>query len=333
VDELEQALADLVGVPHAVACASGTVAEHLLLMAAGIGPGDEVLVPDFTFAATVEAVLLVGATPVFVDIEAETFSMDLAAAQRAMSDKVKAVVPVSLFGHPAHLAAFEAWCENEGILMLEDACQSMGASEGGRRSGSFGNAAFTSFYPAKPLGGLGDGGMVFTRDGELAERVRRLRHHGETGHHLHGEMGTNARLNALQCAALLVRLRSFPQELQWRQEAAERYEAALGGHFVTPKVREGAASSWAQYTLRLPDAQQRDAFRDSLQQRGVPTVVHYPRPLHTQPGLQGRSYRLTPTPVSERVCGEVVSLPISADIQGSDQRRVIEAALEWAGSA
>ncbi len=329
VEELEESLAALVDVPFAVACSSGTVAEQLLLMALEIGPGDEVLVPDFTFAATVEAVLLVGATPVFVDVDPLTFTMDPDAARRAMGPQVKAVIPVSLFGQPARLGIFERWCAEEGIVMLEDACQSLGAREGERRSGSFGTAAFTSFYPAKPLGGLGDGGMIFTGDGELAERVRRLRHHGEIGHHLHGEMGTNARLDALQCAALLVRLRSFPEEMQWRQRAAERYEDELGDRFQTPGLLEGVVSSWAQYTLRLPDRARRDAFQDFLRRRGIPTVVHYPQPLHTQPGLKRHRVRTEPTPATEQLCAQVVSLPISADIRRGDQDRVIAAALDW----
>ena len=171
VAELEQVLARMVGVDHAIAVSSGTTAEQLLLMALGVGPGDEVLVPDFTFAATAEAVVLVGATPVFVDIEPESFSMDLEAARRALSAKVKAVVPVSLFGHPAQLSECESFAREHELLMIVDTCQSLGSKEGPRASGGFGDGAYTSFYPAKPLGGIGDGGMIFTRDAELAERV------------------------------------------------------------------------------------------------------------------------------------------------------------------
>ena len=332
VEELEATLARFVGVEHAVACSSGTVAQHLILLALGIGPGDEVLVPDFTFAATAEAVLLAGATPVFVDVEPDFFSMDLSAAKKALSTKVKAVVPVSLFGQPAALGEFEQWCAQEGILMIEDTCQSLGSRVHGRGSGSFGAAAFTSFYPAKPLGGVGDGGMVFAGDDELAARLRRLRQHGEVGHHLHQDMGTNARLDALQCAALLVRMKVFPEELTLRQKAADRYEEALGQRFTTPRLREGYNSTWAQYTLRLAGPEQRMGFQDHLSRKGIPTVVHYPRPLHAQAGLEGHSFRTTATPVTAELCEQVVSLPISAYIHPRDQQRVIDAALSWTGN-
>lgn len=329
VSELEATLAEFVGVEHAVALSSGTVAEQLLLMVLGIGAGDEVLVPDFTFAATAEAVVLCGATPVFVDVEPDTFSMDLDAARAALSPRVKAVVPVSLFGHPAHLAACEAFAEQHGLIMLEDTCQSLGSVEGERASGAFGRAAYTSFYPAKPLGGIGDGGMVFTRDAELAERLARARQHGEIGHHLHGEMGTNARLDAIQCAALLVRCDDYPREIERRQEYASRYEQALASSVRVPRVRAGCSSTWAQYTLRLSDAQEREEFQEHLRTQGVPTVIHYPRPLHTQPGFQAHIRRLEPTPLCEELCEQVVSIPISAYMDPRDQERVVEAVLSW----
>jgi UDP-2-acetamido-2-deoxy-ribo-hexuluronate aminotransferase len=331
VGALEGTLARLVGVDHAVAVSSGTVAEHLLLLAEGIGPGDEVLVPDFTFAATAEAVILCGATPIFVDVEPETFSMDLDAAKAALSSRVRAVVPVSLFGHPAYLSEFESFTREHGLIMIEDTCQSLGAREAERASGSFGRAAYTSFYPAKPLGGLGDGGMIFTRDLELAERLARMRHHGEIGHHLHGEMGTNARLDALQCAALLVRAESFPEEIARRDELARRYSESLRDAVKVPRVREACSSTWAQYTLTLGGLEERERFQAHLRERGVPTVVHYPRPLHEQPSMQAHLGRTVPTPVTEDLCRRVVSLPLSAYMDPGDQDRVIEAVRSWAG--
>jgi UDP-2-acetamido-2-deoxy-ribo-hexuluronate aminotransferase len=330
VAELEQVLARMVGVDHAIAVSSGTTAEQLLLMALGVGPGDEVLVPDFTFAATAEAVVLVGATPVFVDIEPESFSMDLEAARSALSAKVKAVVPVSLFGHPAQLSECESFAREHELLMIEDTCQSLGSKEGPRASGGFGDGAYTSFYPAKPLGGIGDGGMIFTRDAELAERLARIRHHGEIGHHLHGEMGTNARLDALQCAALLVRCRAFPQELERRQSFAQGYGQALEEFVATPRLRRGCSSSWAQYTLTLEDAAQREGFQAHLDRAGVPTVVHYPRPLHEQPAFQAYLDRRPPTPVTEELCSRVVSIPISAYMEPLHHAQVIEAVRDWA---
>jgi len=330
VAQLEETLAAFVGVKHAVACTSGTVAEQLLLMALGIGRGDEVLVPDFTFAATAEAVLLAGASPVFVDVEPETFTMDPQAVRAALTDRVKAVVAVSLFGHPARLAELEAVCEERGIALLEDACQSLGARSPTRMSGAFGRAAFTSFYPAKPLGGLGDGGMIFCEDGELADALRRLRQHGEVGHHLHQELGTNARLDALQCAALLVRSRAFPDELQMRQRIAERYCEALDGAVEVPRTREGCRSSWAQFTIQLAGAEQRAGFIQELDAGGIPTVVHYPHPLHIQAAFKDRCPRTLTTPVTESLCQRVVSLPFSARMKSSDQERVIRAVSTWA---
>jgi UDP-2-acetamido-2-deoxy-ribo-hexuluronate aminotransferase len=330
VQELEKTLAEFVGVEHAVACASGTAAEQLLLMALGIGPGDEVLVPDFTFAATAEAVRLVGASPVFVDVTPDSFTMDPQAARAALSERVKAIVAVSLFGHPAHLLELEELCREHGIALLEDACQSFGAEVDGQSSGSFGRAGFTSFYPAKPLGGLGDGGMIFCKDDQLAALLRRLRQHGEVGHHLHQELGTNARLDALQCAALLVRARAFPEELKMRQRIAGLYHEALRGTVEVPELREGCRSSWAQYTVRLPDEAQRETFCRELAEEGVPTVVHYPHPLHTQRAFAGPSSRTSKTPVTETLCRQVVSLPFSAYMDPADQERVILAIQSWA---
>jgi len=330
VGELEETLAEFVGTKHAVACTSGTVAEQLLFMALGIGRGDEVLVPDFTFAATAEAVLLAGARPVFVDVEPETFTMDPQAVRAALTDKVKAVVAVSLFGHPARLAELEALCDARGIVLLEDACQSLGAKSSTRMSGAFGRAGFTSFYPAKPLGGLGDGGMIFCEEDDLAETLRRLRQHGEVGHHLHQEPGTNARLDALQCAALLVRARAFPEELQLRQRVADRYSKGLSGAVELPHTREDCRSSWAQYTIRLPGEDQRASFVQELDEKGIPTVVHYPHPLHTQVAFKDRCPRTPATPVTEALCKRVVSLPFSARMKPGDQERVMRAVIAWA---
>ena len=216
VEELEQRMAERIGVRHAIACGSGTAAQQIALMALGIGPGDEVLVPDFTFIATAEAVASVGARPVMVDVDPMTFTMDPAAARAAMSDDVRAIVPVSLFGQPAAMDVFEAMADEFGIHCIEDACQSLGSRLGDRPSGSFGTCGFTSFYPSKPLGGIGDGGMIFTDDPELADRLRLIREHGQVGRHEHSVLGINSRLDALQAAALLVK------ESRPRRRAATR---------------------------------------------------------------------------------------------------------------
>ncbi len=329
VEELQSRLAALVGVEHAVACGSGTDAEELLLMALGIGPGDEVLLPDFTFMATAEAVTMVGATPVCVDVDPETFTLSPEAVRAAMGPRVRAIIPVSLFGQPADLHALEAIASDYGVALLEDACQSFGAQLDGRPSCSFGLAGFTSFYPSKPLGGLGDGGMIFTRDGELAARLRSYREHGQAGHHYHLHLGVNSRLDALQAAALLVKLESFEQEVELRREAAQRYDAALACAVSTPRIRPGRFCTYAQYTVRVPKGR-RDRLVEHLTASGVPTAIHYPRPLHTQPSLVGVLRRIPPTPVVEELCQTVVSLPFSAYMAQHDQERVIASVLSWA---
>lgn len=333
VQELEERLARRMGVPHAVACGSGTDAEQLVLMALGIGPGDEVLVPDFTFIATAEAVANVGATPVMVDVDPHTFTMDPEAARAAMTPRVKAIIPVSLFGQTADLERFEALAEEFSVHCIEDACQSLGARTGDRPSGSFGVAAFTSFYPSKPLGGVGDGGMVFTHDAELAARLRLLREHGQVGRHEHAVLGLNSRLDALQAAALLVKERAFDAEIEMRRSRAHRYDEALEGLLRTPLIAPGRYSSYAQYTVRLPDAGSREAFVQHLAAHGVPTALHYPRPIHTQASLQRVIRRRPPTPVTAQLCETVISLPLSAYMKAEDQERVIETIHDWARSS
>lgn len=332
VEQLEARLAQRAGVPHAIACNSGTDAEQLLLMALGIGRGDEVIVPDFTFMATAEAVVLAGATPVCVDVDPETFTLDPVAVRRAMGPRVRAIVPVSLFGHPAALDELEQLAAQHGVELLEDACQSFGARWHERPSGAFGRAAFTSFYPSKPLGGVGDGGMIFTSDVQLANKLRSLRDHGHAGPHLHHLVGMNSRLDALQAAALLVKLDNFDRELQARRDAARRYDEALRGALLTPYCAPGAFAIYAQYTVRVPQAALRPRLIEHLAAQGVPTAVHYPRPLHAQPSLLGVLQRTPPTPVAESLANTVVSLPMSSHLAAADQDRVIAAVLSWAQS-
>lgn len=329
VVELEERLATRIGVAHAVACGSGTDAQQLVLMALGIGPGDEVIVPDFTFIATAEAVANVGATPVMVDVDPDTFTLDPEAVRRAMTPRVRAIVPVSLFGQPAALDVFEDLAEEFDVHCIEDACQSLGARLGDRESGGFGTAGFTSFYPSKPLGGIGDGGMVFTNDASLARHLRLLREHGQVGRHEHELIGINSRLDALKAAALLVKESAFTGEVEMRRAHARRYDEALSGAVKTPQIASGRYSSYAQYTLCMPDAETRDHFVAYLAASGVPTALHYPRPVHTQESLQRVIRRLQPTPVTEQLCQGVISLPLSAYMTEEDQAQVIEAVLAW----
>lgn len=327
--ELEAKMAARTGVAHAVACGSGTAAQQIALMALGIGPGDEVLCPDFTFIATAEAVAAIGAKPVMVDVDPTTFTMDPDAARAAMNRKVKAVVPVSLFGQPAALEEFEALADELSIHCIEDACQSLGARLNDRHSGAFGTCGFTSFYPSKPLGGIGDGGMVFTDDAELAGRIRLIREHGQTGRHLHTVLGVNSRLDALQAAALLVKEATFDEEVEMRRAHAARYDEALADVVVVPAIAKGRYSSYAQYTVCLSDSESRDDFVEYLGARGVPTALHYPRPVHSQPSLQAYQDRFEPVPVTERLCDTVMSIPLSAYMSAEDQDQVISTILSW----
>ena len=330
VAKLEDELRRRVGVQYAIACGNGTDAEKLLMLALGIGPGDEVVVPDFTFIATAEAAALVGAKIVTVDVDPISFTMDPQALRRAMSPRVRAVVPVSLFGHPADFAALQAICDSHGVPLLEDACQSLGGSRAGRQSGSFGLAAFTSFYPSKPLGGVGDGGMIFTDDEALALRLRSLREHGHSGRHRHHLLGLNSRLDTLQAAAMLVKLRTFETEVALRQEAARRYDQALAEYVITPEIAADASSSYAQYTIRLENAHAREALVAHLHEVGVPTAIHYPQPVHTQDSLRDHLADAQPAPVTRELCETVVSLPLSAYMAVGDQERVIEGIRVWA---
>ncbi len=330
VAELEKRMAARIGVRHAISCGSGTAAEQILLMALDIGPGDEVILPDFTFIATAEAVASVGATPVMVDVDPRTFCLDPDAVREAMGPRVKAIVPVSLFGQTAEMDRLEALAAEFGVHCLEDACQSLGARYQGRASGSFGTAGFTSFYPSKPLGGIGDGGMVLTDDRELAERIRLIREHGQVGRHEHRILGVNSRLDTLQAAALLVKEELFDSEVEMRRAHAHRYDHALDCVVTTPFVFERGYSSYAQYTVRVADREAREGMIAHLQLLQIPTALHYPRPIHTQESLRPYLRREVETPVTQELCDTVLSLPLSAYMSQEDQDRVIEAVFDWA---
>jgi dTDP-4-amino-4,6-dideoxygalactose transaminase len=325
IGELERRLSDYCGVGHTVVCASGTDALAMGLMALGLRPGDAVLVPAFTFAASAEVVAWLGASPVFVDVRAESFNVDPESLDRGIAAARKAgltprgVMTVDLFGQPADYDAVQAVADAHGLWVLADAAQSFGASYRGRRAGAVGRIAATSFYPAKPLGCYGDGGAVFTDDAGIAEIVRSLRIHGQgAGQYDNVRIGMNGRMDTLQAAVLLEKLAIFPEEVAARQAAAARYEAGLADVVRTPQVVAGAESVWAQYTLDL-EGRDRAAVAARLKEAGVPSVVYYPRPLHRQP-----AYARYPTagdglPVSERLSESVLSLPIhgylAADVQ------------------
>jgi len=335
VAALENSLAAFAGVKHAIACANGTDALLLILRAWSIGPGDAVFVPSFTFAATGEVVALAGATPVFVDVLHDTFNMDPASLEAAIAMvrrqgtlKAKAVIPVDLFGQPADYRKLAPIVEREGLVMLCDAAQAFGATLDGKRAGSIGNAAATSFYPPKPLGCYGDGGACFTADDGLADSLRSLRAHGEGTHRYeHVRIGTNSRLDTIQAVVLLEKLKIFPEEIALRERVARRYGAGLASNrLCTPLVIEGAQSVWAQYTIAVQD---RAKLQTDLKDAGIPTAVHYPIPLNRQHAYA--DFPSAETPNSEALSRTVVSLPMHPYLDEATQDRIIEAVLNSVG--
>lgn len=330
VGQLEAALAEFAGVKHAIACSNGTDALVLALRALGVGPGDAVFVPDFTFAATAEAPVLVGATPVFVDVAEDDFNLDPESLEAAIAMvakegalKPRAVIPVDLFGQPADYRAIDAVARKHGLAVVADAAQSFGATYENRRVGGFGRIATTSFFPAKPLGCYGDGGALFTDDDALAELLRSLRSHGAgTDKYDNARIGVNARLDTLQAAILLEKLKIFPDEIEARQRVADRYAAALADRARPPRLKPGRTSVWAQYTLILED---RDAVQAKLKAAGIPSVVYYPRPLSAQTAFRGFPIAPGGAPVSARLSRTVLSLPMHAYLDPETQDRIIAA--------
>jgi dTDP-4-amino-4,6-dideoxygalactose transaminase len=331
VRALEADLAEFCGARHVVTCSSGTDALVLVLMAWGIGPGDAVICPAFTFTATAEAVALVGATPVFADVDEASFNLDPENCRQAVSTarqaglRPKAVIPVDLFGQPADHRAIAAVAAAENLLVLDDAAQGFGAVCRNRRVGTLAAATATSFFPAKPLGCYGDGGAVFTDDDELAALMRSLRVHGEGRHKYESvRIGTNGRFDTIQAAVLIEKLKIFSEEIAARDRVARRYSALLGDVVKIPKLAEGSTSVWAQYTIRLA-APRRDDFAAALSAQGIPTAIYYPTPLNRQ-----EAYRHFPVveggvPVSERLAEDVISLPMHAYLDEPTQDRIIAA--------
>ena len=327
----EADLAAFCGARHVITCASGTDALVLPLMAKGIGPGDAVICPTFTFTATAEVVALVGATPVFADVEEATFNLDPASFERAIATArkagltPKAVIPVDLFGQPADFDRIGAVARAANLFVLDDAAQGFGATYGNRRVGTLAEATATSFFPAKPLGVYGDGGAIFTDDDELAAVMRSLRMHGEgKSQYDCVRIGMNGRFDTIQAAVLIEKLKIFPDEIAARQRIADRYSAALSDIAVVPRVADGSTSVWAQYTLRLP-AGQRDALAAELKAQGIPTAVYYAKPVHHQDAYRSFPVAEGGTPVSERLAGEVISLPMHAYLDEPTQDRIIAA--------
>lgn len=328
VAELEAALSERVGVRHCVGVASGTEALLIALMALGIGAGDEVVTTPFSFAATAETIVLLGATPVFVDIEPDTCNLDAALVEAAITPRTKALLPVSLYGQCADMAAINTIATHHHLPVIEDAAQSFGAICQGGRSGGLSTFGATSFFPSKPLGCYGDGGALFTDDDALAQASREIRVHGQSARYRHTRIGVGGRLDTIQAAVLLAKLERLDWELQRRRTLGARYAERLAGvpGVRTLAVRDDRDCVWAQYTVFV---ERREAVQAALRALGIPTAVHYPKPLHHQPAYARWS---TPCPVADRAAQQVLSLPMSADLTFADQDRVV-AALRSAAAA
>ena len=325
VGELEQELARFVGARHCLGCANGTDALLIAMMALDIGPGDEVITTPFTFIATGEMVALLGAKPVFVDIDPDTYNLDPRAIPEAVTTRTKAILPVSLFGQPADLQAINVIAHEHKLPVIEDAAQSFGATHHGKKSCNWTTLACTSFFPSKPLGCYGDGGAIFTNDDDLASRMRQIRVHGQDRHYHHPVLGLNGRLDTLQAAILLAKMDVFPDEIKKRRMVAAHYTQKLGGMIRTPVIRPENESVYAQYTVEV---QNREATRAALQAAGVPTAVHYPQPLHLQPVFAGLGIREGSLPIAEMAAQRVLSLPMHPYLEAQDMDRVVESLLK-----
>jgi UDP-2-acetamido-2-deoxy-ribo-hexuluronate aminotransferase len=332
VTQLEAALVAFSGAKHVVTCASGTDALLMVLMAKGVGRGDAVLCPSFTFSATGEAVALTGATPVFVDVDEATFNMDAASLKRGIAAARKAglkpvgVIPVDLFGQSADHDAVAGVAEAEGLFVLDDAAQGFGASCKGRKLGTFGIATATSFFPAKPLGCFGDGGAIFTDDANLAETLRSIRVHGQGADKYDNvRLGLTGRLDTMQAAILIEKLKIFEDEIAARNRIADRYARGFGNLVAVPRLASGCSSVWAQYTIRLPKGTDRDGFAAALKAQGIPTAIYYPKSMHQQTAYRNFPVAEGGLPVSERLSGDVISLPMHAYLDEPTQDRIIAA--------
>ena len=320
IAELEKQLADYTGVRHAITVASGTDSLEIALRALGIGPGDEVITVPFTWISSAEAILLVGAKPVFVDISPIDFNLDIANLEAAITPRTKAIMPVSLFGQMPDFEVINRMASAHGLPVLEDGAQSFGATQNGRKSCAVSTIGSTSFFPAKPLGCYGDGGALFTDDDDLAAKMKAIRTHGGVKRHHHTLVGMNGRFDTLQAAVLLAKLPHFGQEVEDRGRIGARYSALLQDVCETPQVRPGNTHVYAQYTIRVTD---RDSLGEQLKAVGIPTAVYYPKCLHEQPVFADLGYHWGDFPESERASREVISLPMHPFLSEAEQERVV----------
>jgi len=325
VSELETALANFVDVPYAIGVSSGTDALLIALMALDVGPGDEIITTPFSFFATAEVIALLGATPVFVDIDRDTYNMDAQLIEAAITDKTKAIMPVSLYGQCADYDAINAIAARHHLPVIEDGAQSFGATYNGKYSCGLTTIGCTSFFPSKPLGGYGDGGACFTHDAALAERMKSIRIHGQAERYQHTSFGINGRLDTIQAAILLEKLTLFSNEMKLRQQVAARYAAGLSDFVRTPRIKANHTSVFAQYTIEVSN---RAEVQRALQERGIPTAVHYPVPLHKQPVFQAFFSEKLSFPHAEDAAVRVLSLPMHPYLTEADQNQVMSALQE-----
>lgn len=329
VAEMETALAALTASAHCVSVASGTEALLIALMALGIGPGDEVILPAFTFAATAEVVLLAGATPVLVDVECDTANIDAGKVEEAITDRTRAIIPVALYGQPADMEELGDIASRHGLTVIEDAAQSFGADYQGRKSCNLSAIGCTSFFPSKPLGCYGDGGAMFTDDEALATAFREIRVHGQSGRYHHTRVGVGGRMDTIQCAIVLAKLKRFDWEISRRTAIGDRYNALFDERGVRRIIqRPGRTSVFAQYTIMDDD---RDLLAARLREEGVPTAVHYPAPLSAQPAYADKCVS-GPLPASDQLAASVLSLPMHPYLEPDVQCRVADAVARAAGN-
>jgi UDP-2-acetamido-2-deoxy-ribo-hexuluronate aminotransferase len=322
VEQMERALAGHIGAGHCVSVASGTEALLMSLMALGIGAGDEVILPAFTFAATAEVVALVDATPVLVDVEPDTCNLDATLLEAAVSERTRAIMPVSLYGQPADMAQINGVAERHKLAVIEDAAQSFGSDYHNRKSCALSGIGCTSFFPSKPLGCYGDGGAIFTDDGELAEVLRQIRVHGQDRRYHHVRVGLGGRMDTLQCAIVLAKLTRFEWEIERRIAIGARYNRLFDERGIERVAqRDDRTSVFAQYTVFVDD---RDAAQSALQGQGIPTAVHYPAPLSEQPAYRDLCV-FGPLPNSERAARRVLSLPMHPYLDEPTQDRIADA--------
>lgn len=322
LSKLEKDLAFYTGASHAIGCSSGTDALLLALMALEVGPGDEVITTPFTFIATAEVIAFLGAKAVFVDIDEATYNIDPTKIEDVITSNTKAIIPVSLYGQCADMDPINEIAKKHSITVIEDACQSFGATYKEKKSCNLSTIGCTSFFPSKPLGAYGDGGAVFTSDDEIAAKIRMLLNHGQNERYKHKYIGINGRLDAIQAAVLNVKLKYFDKEVKLRDDIGSRYSDMLKeANVITPKIAEENVSVFAQYSIRAED---RDALAAKLNAEGIPTAVHYPMPLHMQEAFEYLGYKEGDFPISETVATQIMSLPMSPYLSEKDQDFIVE---------